>query len=128
MCARTMQTTRRNLEKMQIINLKNLQIAERTPVPPKKPLTPFFIWSSEVRDNFKKTHSELKTKELMDLIFFEWKQLSEKEKNKYNDAYEIKYQKYHQDFKAYVEKYGPIKYRKKDLDAIEKKSTKKFKF
>ena len=105
-------------------NTKPTLSSQAVPVPPKKPLTAFFKWSGDNREIFKKKNPELIQKELMSLLGEEWRKISEKDKKKYTDSFEKDKKKYDDEMRAYVEKYGPVKQKKKEMDAGEKKGKK----
>ena len=84
---------------------------------PKKPLTAFFIFQNEKREEFKKKYPDLAQKELVTKLSEAWKNLSEKDKKKYNDKNAEAKKQYEKDLKAFESK-------KKDDDEQDKDQTK----
>lgn len=56
-------------------------------LPPKKPLSPFLLFSNEVREEIKSQNPSLSFGDLASLIGRRWKSLGEYEKKKYYDRY-----------------------------------------
>jgi len=86
---------------------------EEKPAPPKRPLTAFFHYVQEVRPGLKEANPELKITELTKIIANNWKEMNEEGKQIYEAKATEEKQKYEQDLKDYIEKYGPIEKKKR---------------
>ena len=63
----------------------------------KKPLTAFFIFSTEVRKIVSDEHPGIKTTEVQKIIGDRWKNMSDLEKGVYNEKARVQMEKYKQD-------------------------------
>ena len=73
---------------------------------PKKPLTPFFIFFMKRRDEIKTEYPNFNATDITELLGKEWRNLSDKEKNYYQEEFTKKYEHYKKDLKDYYESKG----------------------
>lgn len=73
---------------------------------PKKPLTPFFIFFMKRRDEIKNEYPNFNATDITELLGKEWRNLTEKEKNFYQEEFTKKYEHYKKDLKDYYESKG----------------------
>ncbi|CAD8136905.1 unnamed protein product [Paramecium octaurelia] len=93
---------------------------ERDPNAPKRPLTPFFLFSQKYREKVLERNPEVKLPQISQMAGQKWNSMSEEEKQPYVDQYnEAKYQ-YDEDLKEYNDKQG--------INTNEKKTKKSEKF
>lgn len=86
---------------------------KNVPEPPKKPLSTFFRYLADVRDQYKKKNPDLSGREITRLLGVEWGKLPEAQTKKYEVAYQKDKEKYEEERKVYEDKYGPIAKKKK---------------
>lgn len=95
------------------------------PPPPKKPLTAYFRYLSDNRENFRKKNPNEPEKRILTLVADAWKACSEAVKKKYEEMYQKDKNKYDEEIKEYTVKYGPIKPKKKQVEEEGEKKGKK---
>jgi len=87
---------------------------------PKKPMTSFFHYTGENREQYKKKNPDLKGKDILKLMSTDWNKMTDGQKKKYVDAYEKEKVKYDAEIKAFEEKHGPVKRKKRETDTKDK--------
>lgn len=95
------------------------------PQPPKRPMTAYFRFLSENRENIRKKNPNEPEKTILCLVADAWKACSEAAKKKYEEMYRKDKSKYDEEIKEYTAKYGPIKPKKKQNDEDKLKKGKK---
>lgn len=82
-------------EKLKILNL---------PEKPKKPLTAYFIYLSEHRQEVVKKNPNLKMTEIIKHLGIKWRNIDESEKEKYSKDYKAQLSEYHNKLEEYKKK------------------------
>ena len=104
---------------------KNKNTSQNGPAPPKRPLSCYLRWTCDNREAVKKKNPGIIQKDLISLLAEEWKKLNPKEKKKYEEIYVNEKAKFEEEMKKYVDKYGPVKgKKKKTLENSQKKGKK----
>ncbi|EGR30621.1 nonhistone chromosomal protein lg, putative, partial [Ichthyophthirius multifiliis] len=82
------------------------------PLPPKRPLSSFFLFKQENHEKVKKQHPNARITQLISMMAEQWKKASIQEKQKYEGQYAEAKAKYEQELIEYQNKYGKIKSQK----------------
>lgn len=97
------------------MNKKNNSSSKKNiPEPPKRPLSTYFRYIQDNREQFKKKHPEENGKGIQQLLAKEWNSMTEPQLKKYTDLYEKEKAKYEIEKKNYEEKYGSIIAKKRE--------------
>ena len=99
------------------------QETEQKALPPKKPLSAFFIYLRENYDRVTAAQPEIKITEVTKLISNDWKQLDEAAKKPYQDRAEAAKREYEVTYSDYVSKYGKPEKRKKKVKKEKKQKS-----
>lgn len=78
-------------------------------MPPKAPLSPYFIFYKDKKDVIKAEFPDMSVTEITTAAGKVWKSLTEEEKEPFNLKFFQEKEKYEKDMKAYVKKYPNYK-------------------
>lgn len=104
----------------------NANLNPNAPPPPKRPLTAFFRFVADNREPFRKKYPEEVEKRIISLLGEAWKNTTDKDKKKYEEAYQDDKIRYDEEFQEYTRKYGSAK-QKKRRGIVDDKDVKKVK-
>ena len=83
------------------------------PLPPKRPLSNFFLFRQDRYKDVITAHPDKKVGDITKIISDEWNQLAEEKKKAYQNQYLASKTKYDQELKDYVATYGKVEKKKK---------------
>ena len=83
------------------------------PLPPKRPLSAFFLFRKERYESVVKANPKMGVADITKVISEEWNKLSDEKKKGYTNQYSSAKVKYDKDIKDYVDKYGKVEKKKK---------------
>ena len=116
------------LQQQKILTTKNISNEEdlrEVPAPPKRPLTAYFIYANEVREEFVKKFPSQKYTEVTREIANSYKNLSQKEREKYDNKAQKLKEEYEKDKAIYEQKFGKIKNNIRKSNSQSDKTSKK---
>lgn len=73
----------------------------KDPNAPKKPQTAFFLWLNENRESIKKENPDAGLGQIGKIAGEKWREISDEDKQEYNDKYKIEKEKYDEAMKSY---------------------------
>jgi len=88
-------------KKKQKTDKKKKTKKEKDPNAPARPITAFFRYSQEMRDEIKKKHPDWKVTQISSELGAKWKKLSKEKKSPYEKEYEKEKEKYEKELKKY---------------------------
>ena len=94
------------------------------PAPPKKPMSAYFLFTNDMREKYKTKYPGKKVTELAKLMSEGYREMSEKERQTFEERAKKLKEAYEKDIAAYVAKYGPIPKKERRSPDSDKKNKK----